>query len=253
DAYSGQPLPGVLVVFKENFGEVRTDDEGEFSIPTPPPFGSGILVFSKEAYVQKRFPVTTEEGVFKELGVLLLEPDLLRDQQHSAIITLSDQELDEEEGGFDNVSGLLQATKDVFLNAAAFDFGQTFFRPRGLNSEDSKLLINGIAMNKLYNGRPLWSNCGGLNDVQRYQVLSSGLPPSEVSFGNFAATTNIIMRASEYSHSGKVSYAASNRSYTGRVMASYSSGLTPRGWAYAFSASRRFAEEGFREGSIYES
>src|SRR5690606_30672728 len=76
---------------------------------------------------------------------------------------------------------------------------------------------------------------------------------SEVSFGNLAGTTNIIMRASEYSHSGKVSYAASNRSYTGRVMASYSSGLTPRGWAYAFSASRRFAEEGFREGSIYES
>jgi len=252
DAYSGQPLPGVLVVFKENFGEVRTDDEGEFSIPTPPPFGSGILVFSKEAYVQKRFPVTTEEGVFKELGVLLLEPDLLRDQQHSAIITLSDQELDEEEGGFDNVSGLLQATKDAFLNAAAFDFSQTFFRPRGLNSEEGLLLINGIEMNKMYNGRPLWSNWGGLNDVQRNQVFSMGLEPSDVSFGGLSGTTNMIMRASGYTQGGKFSYAASNRSYTGRAMGSYSSGLTPSGWAYSLSLSRRFAEEGYRDGSLYE-
>ena len=251
DELSRQPL-SVVKVELEGLSLVTTSDsEGAFVFNHPVPLGEQVLVFSRNGYITKRFPIVLEEGVVKELGLLFLEPDLLQDQQ-SGVISLTDPELDEEEGGFDNVSGLLYATKDVFLNAAAFDFGQTFFRPRGLNSEDGKLLINGIEMNKLYNGRPLWSNWGGLNDAQRNQVFAPGLAPSDVSFGNLAGATNIVMRASEYSHGGKVSYAASNRSYTGRVMATYASGLTPSGWAYAISLSRRFAEEGFRDGSIYE-
>ncbi|PAM93052.1 TonB-dependent receptor, partial [Flavobacterium sp. IR1] len=142
--------------------------------------------------------MTIEQGTTKNIDVITLQRDLLQDQQQTGFIILSDDELNEEEGSFDNVSGLLQATKDVFLNAAAFDFSATFYRPRGIDSEYGKLLINGIEMNKLYNGRPQWSNWGGLNDVQRNQVFSVGLAPSEVSFGEIAGTTNIIMRASEY-------------------------------------------------------
>ena len=252
DEFSNKPISGVKLGLENSSTEVETNSEGDFLLVTLQPSGTQLLILSKDGYFEKRYPVTIEEGMVKDLGLLLLQPDLLQDQQRSGIISLTDQELDEEEGGFDNVSGLLQATKDAFLNAAAFDFSQTFFRPRGLNSEDGIILINGIEMNKLYNGRPLWSNWGGLNDVQRNQVFSMGLEPSGVSFGGLAGTTNIIMRASEYSQGGKVSYAASNRSYTGRGMGSYSSGLTPEGWAYAVSLSRRFAEEGFRDGSLYE-
>ena len=251
DEITRQALAGVKVEL-EGFSQAEfSDAEGNFIFRHPIPLGEQVLVFSGNGYITKRFPVVIEEGLVKELGLLFLEPDLLQDQQ-AGVISLTDTELDEEEGGFDNISGLLMATKDVFLNAAAFDFGQTFFRPRGLNSEDGKLLINGIEMNKLYNGRPLWSNWGGLNDVQRNQIFAPGLAPSAESFGNLAGTTNIVMRASEYSHGGKASYAVSNRSYTGRAMASYSSGLTPSGWAYSLSLSRRFAEEGYRDGSIYE-
>lgn len=252
DEISGKPVPGVKVQLEGISLEVETDDEGYFHLIPLQTFNAHILVLSKDGYSRKRFPIAIEEGIVKDLGPLLLEPDLLQEQQRSGIIGLADHELDGEEGGFDSVSGLLQATKDAFLNAAAFDFSQTFFRPRGLNSEDGVILINGIEMNKLFNGRPLWSNWGGLNDVQRNQVFSMGLDPSGVSFGGLAGTTNIIMRASEYTFGGKFSYAVSNRSYTGRVMGSFSSGLTPQGWAYAVSLSRRFAEEGFRDGSIYE-
>src|SRR5690606_7201566 len=112
--------------------------------------------------------------------------------------------------------------------------------------------INGIEMNKIFNARPLWSNWGGLNDVQRNQVFSMGLVPSEVGFGGLAGSTNIVMRASKYGKGGRLSYALANRTYTGRVMATYNSGELNGGWAYSFSLSRRFAKEVYIEGTLYD-
>lgn len=252
DQISNLPLADVTVLVEGTFLEEKTNEDGYFSFGSDLPEGEHVLVFSKLNYLPVRFLVTAEKGKTRSLGIVTLQPQILPDQQPMATISLSDHELDEEEGGFDNISGLLQATKDVFLNAAAFDFSPTFFRPRGFDSDNGKLLINGIEMNKLFNGRPQWSDWGGLNDVQRNQVFSMGLEASEVSFGGLAGTTNIIMRASEYAPGGKISYAISNRGYSGRIMGSYSSGLLPNGWAYTFALSRRFAEESFRDGTIYD-
>ena len=40
-------------------------------------------------------------------------------------------------------------------------------------------MINGISMNKLYDGRPQWSNWGGLNDATRNQEFTMGSAPSD--------------------------------------------------------------------------
>jgi hypothetical protein len=106
--------------------------------------------------------VNIEENKIKDLDMIPLEVDMFRDQMLLGIISLGESELNDGEGSVDNVAGLLQASRDVFLNAAAFDFSQTFFRPRGLDSDQGKIFINGIEMNKLFNGRPQWSNWGGL-------------------------------------------------------------------------------------------
>ena len=41
-------------------------------------------------------------------------------------------------------------------------------------------------MNKLLNGRPQWSNWGGLNDLQRNQAFTRGVSPNENTFGDIA-------------------------------------------------------------------
>ena len=79
-----------------------------------------------------------------------------------------------------------------------------------------------------------------------------GLQANEYTFGDVAGTTNIIMRASQYRQGGRISYANSNRSYRGRAMASYNSGLGKNGWAYSVLVSRRFGDGGFQEGTIYD-
>ncbi|WP_081210328.1 TonB-dependent receptor [Salegentibacter sediminis] len=253
DAVTYKNIQGVIVVIENTSHTTNTDEVGSFKFTGENlPVGNKVLHFSKESYLDLRLPVVIEPRVEKDLDLIPFQNDLLQEQLQISTISLSADELNEDEASVDNIAGLLQASRDVFLNAAAFDFSQTFFRPRGYDSEHAKVLINGIEMNKIFTGRPQWSNWGGLNDVQRNQVFSMGFAPSEVSFGGLAGTTNIIMRASQYSRGGRISYAFANRSYNGRVMGSYSSGELKNGWAFSVSASRRFAEEAYNDGTLYD-
>ena len=86
-------------------------------------------------------------------------------------ISLTDDELNDDTSASDNISGLLNSSMDVFYRTAAYEFSSSFFKVRGLDSDNAIVQINGIKMNKLYNGRPQWSNWGGLNDVLRNQEL----------------------------------------------------------------------------------
>lgn len=251
DAFTEVPLPQVKVSIEDYFTEVYSDSNGEFHLEQlGVASGEFILRIDKPGYLLKRIPVTVNAEA-KDLGLILLQPDPAFEQNQQAAISLSDTEL-LDEGEFDNISGILQSSRDVFLNAAAFDFSQTFFRPRGLGSEYGKLLINGLEMNKFYDSRPQWSNWGGLNDVQRNQVFANGISANDYQFGGLGGTTNIIMRASRYQKGGRLSLAGSNRSYTGRLMATYASGEEKNGWYYALSIGRRFAEEGYMEGTLYD-
>ncbi len=253
DTHSSEPIPDVQVSIQNTIFQTLTDAQGDFSFSQEGlPQGDQVLAVSKRGYTSVKIPVTIQNQNPVNLDHILLTVDILTVEEQIGIISLSDEQLDEDEGTSFNVSGLLQASKDAFLNAASYDFSATFFRPRGYDSEDGKVLINGLEMNKLYNGRPQWSNWGGLNDAQRNQMFSMGMSANEYNFGHLAGTTNIIMRASQYKKGGRISYASSNRSYRGRVMGSYNSGLLPSGWAYSVLLARRFGNEGFVDGSLYD-
>ena len=114
---------------------------------------------------------------------------------------------------------------DVFYRTAAYEFSSSFFKVRGLDSDNAIVHINGIKMNKLYNGRPQWSNWGGLNDVLRNQELSNGSIPLKYNFGGILGSNNINIRASEYGEGGRITYSSSNRSYSNRLMATYNLSL----------------------------
>ncbi|MEZ4818026.1 MAG: carboxypeptidase-like regulatory domain-containing protein [Flavobacteriaceae bacterium] len=253
DANSSEAILGVEIRILNSVFNSETDNEGLFSITNNNlPQGEQVLIVNKADYVLQRIPITIQNGKTVDLGLILLQLDLSEVEAQIGVISLSDNELNDDEGTSYNVSGLLQASNDTFLDAASFDFSATFFRPRGLDSEYGKVLINGIEMNKQFNGRPQWSNWGGLNDAQRNREFSMGLKANDYTFGDLAGTTNMIMRASQYRKGGRVSYALANRSYTGRVMGSYNSGFTQNGWAYSVLASRRFAEEGYQDGTLYD-
>ncbi len=252
DAVSFQSISNVSVTIEETEETVLTDILGEFIFSTNVPLGEQVLRVSKLGYFTQRYPIVVNENQVVNITDITLERDLTSSQDLFTI-TLSDDELDNDASAADNISGLLSSSLDLFQRTAAFEFSSSFFRLRGLDSENGTVLINGIEMNKLYNGRPQWNNWGGLNDVVRNQELTVGLTPSAYNFGGILGTTNINVRASQARSGSRLTYSSSNRSYTNRLMATYASGLLKNNWAFTIALGRRWGNEGFQDASLYDS
>ncbi|MGC1632204.1 MAG: TonB-dependent receptor [Gelidibacter sp.] len=253
DGMNHEPIPNVTITIEETLQTSQTDAEGKFSFTSNVPLGEHVLKVEKSGYITKRFPIIINEEQTLEISDMMLDINVA-DSVDMYTITLSDDELnDETTGAADNISGLLQSSQDVFQRTVAFEFSASFFNMRGLDSENASVLINGIEMNKLYNGRPQWSNWGGLNDVFRNQELATNLSPSNFTFGGILGSTNTDTRASEYKKGGRITYSLSDRSYTNRAIASYATGLMEGGWAIAVAAGKRWGEEGYQDATFYDS
>ncbi|WP_422083121.1 TonB-dependent receptor [Ulvibacterium sp.] len=242
------PIIGALVHIEGTALKSKTDELGRFKLEISLK-EDVILNISQGDFVTQRIPISPVDNQM-DLGAIYLESDITTEQTDN-LITLTDSELLDD--GLSAVSmGFLQATRDVFLNRAAFDFGQAFFRVRGYDSQNGQVLINGIPMNKFFDGRPQWNNWGGLNDVTRNQEFTNGLSASEYTFGGILGNTNIDVRPSGLRAGTRLSSSMSNRTYAGRLMATYNSGLRENGLAYAISASRRWAKTGYIKGTLYD-
>ncbi len=252
DATSSAPIPDVTVSIEGSNFTTTTDGFGTFNFSGEIPLGEQVLNISKDSYITNRYPITVNEGQTVDITDMTLDIDV-SDSADMFTIVLSDDELNDDTSGADNISGLLSASRDVFERTAAFEFSSSFFRVRGLDSDNGTVLINGIEMNKMFNGRPQWSNWGGLNDVLRNQELTRGLTPSAYNFGGILGTSNINVRASQFREGGRLTLSSSNRSYTNRLMAYYASGLMSNGWAYTLSMGRRWGNEGYQDATFYDS
>ncbi len=249
DSDSEKPLQGVLVTVLSTTSSQTTGIDGVFNLKNVPN-GNYIVELKLVGYETQNFPIELS-GKTVDLGTILFYKNINEDLDLS-LITITDDELNDDGGASDNIAGLLQATQDIFLRTAAFEFSSSFFSIRGLDSGNGKVLINGIEMNKLFDGRAQWSNWGGLNDVLRNQEFNNGLSASNYTFGGVLGSTNINTRASQQRPGVRISYASSNRSYVHRMMATYSTGIMEDGWSFTFSGSRRAGNEGFNEGSSYD-
>ncbi len=244
-----EALEQVLIEIEGTNETSLSNSLGEFTLSTSLK-GTYILRLSAPYYTTKRLPVLLEDDNL-DLGVILLKDDITIEQTDN-LITLTESDLSDDDETVSLSAGLLQATRDIFLNRAAFDFGQAFFRVRGYDSNNGQVLINGIRMNKFFDGRPQWNNWGGLNDVIRNQEFSNGLELSNFTFGGILGNTNIDMRPSKLRPGIRLSTSASNRTYFGRLMATYTTRPNNNGLAYTFSASRRWAKQGYIDGTLYD-
>lgn len=151
-----------------------------------------------------------------------------------------------------NVSGLLAASRDPFVSAAAFVFGPYRFQPRGYNRSSQEVQINGNPMNDVETGDAFWAQWGGLNDVFRSRSNTYGLQPSEYTFGGVSGSVYFDAAASNQRKQTRVTYSLTDRSYRNRIVLTKSSGLLSSGWAWSFSVSKRWAKEGYIPGTFYD-
>ncbi|MFY8180504.1 MAG: carboxypeptidase-like regulatory domain-containing protein [Flavobacterium sp.] len=249
DSKTQKPLQNVVATIQNSNLTEITDAEGKFVFKSVPA-GSQLLVVKSDGYKDQLLSIDVEQGKILDLGVVVLEENVTEEQQLS-LVTITDNDLGDDNSGSESTSGLLQASRDVFQQAAAFNWGQARFRIRGLDNEYGTTMINGISMNKIYDGRPQWGNWGGLNDATRNQEFTMGSAPSDYTFGGILGTQEINTRASIYRKGSRISFSGTNTNYNWRTMGTHVSGMNSKGWAFVVSASRRWAQEAYFEGTDY--
>jgi hypothetical protein len=188
-------------------------------------------------------------GNITDLGTIRLQRTSNLNQE---IDYITEIELDDEISAGQSTSALLSSSKDVFSSMTGFNLGTFRFRQRGYESYNSLVYINGMKMNEVERGQPVFAIFGGLNDAVRNQTYSNGLLPSDETFGSLGGTTVINTRASSFRKQIKVAYSASNSQYRHRLMVTAATGMMENNWSFVVSASRRAGSEGYVQATSYD-
>lgn len=217
-------------------------------------YGDYILEIYNMAYNIYSQPVSHQSANSEvgQISIIKSGSNVINETNDLPTINLNDQELSDDGRSAQDVSGLLSASRDIFVSPASFAFTSSRFRFRGLPYEYNNVYVNGVLTNDLEDGTANFSEWGGLNDVFRNREFVYGLAPSSYSLGDFGSATYLDARASKQRKGHRLSYSLANRTYSHRLMYTYSSGLNEKGWAYSVSGSRRWAQEGYVAGSYYD-
>ena len=179
DSEIGTGLPGATIVVKGTSDGVSSDFNGSFSISVD---SGATLVVSYVGYESQEVVV----GESANVGIIQLQPGdnvlsgvtvfgsvfLAKDRQTPvAVSTLTTAEIEERIGNLE-LPELLNSTPGVFATGGGGAFGDSRITIRGFQQENIAVLINGMPVNDMENGRVYWSNWAGLTDV-----VSPGLSP----------------------------------------------------------------------------
>lgn len=253
DAGNKSTLAGVLIEIQGTDFYAQTNSTGTFEI-TAIPYGKYTIQFTAEGYGMKSQPIKIDDGVL-DLGFVSL--DISGDENPAAediipTIMLSDEQIENAAGGTQSISGVLNASRDVFSSKVAFSWGAARFRVRGYNSDNTTVFMNGIPMNDLESGRPTWWSWSGLNDVMRNRSSSLGMAATSYTLGDIGGSSSFNSRAGSQRKGLQFTYSYANRSYNHRLMLTYNTGLMASGWAFSVSGSWRYSPNGaFIKGAYY--
>jgi hypothetical protein len=244
---TGTPLKDVIITGSSGKMITTTDESGSFSFSSDP--GDIILYFDLPGFDQATTKVAVKTNETSDAGTVQVTNQDYFDR-NLPTISISDGAGDD---GMESqsIQGLLNSSTDVFVSTAAYTFGPVFFRIRGYEQNYSLVTLNGFVMNDVESGTPYYSNWGGLNDVMRNTMITSGPDPIGYLFEPVGGIARIITRASEYRKGIKTVYSLSNRTYRNRAMATYSTGMLDNGWAFTGSWSYRWSEQGYEPGTFY--
>jgi hypothetical protein len=165
------------------------------------------------------------------------------------LITGGDLQGDEAQN--QDISGLLQSSRDVFTSLAGFNFSVARYRFRGYDGLHTQVLLGGMPVNDPETGMAIFAYWGGLNDITRYPETKAGISSSHQAFGGIGGYSAVNLDADDFRKGTRISYAATNRTYFNRAMITHSTGLLKSGWAFTFSASGRWSKEGYVDGTYY--
>ena len=261
DGQLDSPLPGANVAVVGTDVGAMTDFGGKFSFEVD--VESGFVDVSYIGFETERVPFTVTGGETIDLGRIVLSPtadaldevvistySIAIERKTPVAVSTIRAEAIEQELGNQEFPEILKTTPGVYTTKVGGGFGDAEIRLRGFDSENIAVMINGIPVNDMENGRVYWSNWAGLSDVTRFMQVQRGLGASKVAVPSIGGTINIVTKTTDVEEGGSVLYSIANDGYE-KISATLSTGLMDNGFAATVSAARTTGD-GYIDGTEFE-
>ncbi|UAM97406.1 TonB-dependent receptor [Polaribacter litorisediminis] len=241
---TGQLLPGASILEKGTKNGISTDFDGNFTLNVKS--NSGVLVVSFIGYKTKEVSYSSAKT---NLGKIVLLEDSTLDEivvvsnsfaidrkTPVAVSTVKAAEI-ELKLGTQEFPEILKSTPGVYATKQGGGYGDGRINLRGFNSENVAVMINGVPVNDMENGRVFWSNWAGLGDVTSAMQVQRGLGASKVAVPSIGGTINILTKTSDVEEGGNFGYSVANDGYQ-KYGLTYSTGLMDNGIAVSVQAAQ---------------
>ncbi|WMN11978.1 TonB-dependent receptor [Marivirga salinae] len=263
DNETGEAVTGANVVVQGTTIGAASDLDGEFKI-TGVPTGKQKFEVSFISYERMTIEknVAPAQDQVTDLGTIKLKIAALGMQEVQVIASIGiDRETPvamsnikaieiEETMGNQEFPEVLESTPGVYATKSGGGFGDSDITIRGFESVNVGVLINGVPVNDMENGRVYWSNWAGLADATQTVQIQRGLGASKVAIPSIGGTINIISKASDADKGGSVSASVGNDGYQKQIV-SASTGLTEDNLAVTFSIGQ-VSGNGYVDGTSFE-
>ena len=172
--------------------------------------------------------------------------------QDEQAFTFTEAQLGEDDDMSQNVT-IIHSNNNIYASQVGYLFSPVRFRYRAFNQKYNEIYINGAPMNDMESGQFRYSLVGGLN--QQTRGVENSLPFEMNNFGMsaMAGSNNYNFRPSAMAQGQRITVAGANRNYRVRAMYTYNSGVNAKGWAFSANLTYRWANQGYVEGTFYNS
>lgn len=247
DSELNSALPGANIVEKGTTNGTTSDFDGNFTLKTQS--ASGEIVISYVGNTSKTIAFSGSQ----DLGSIMLEPSEVGLQEvvvfasvavdrktPVAVSTVKARDI-ELKLGTQEFPEVLKSTPGVYATKSGGGFGDGRINLRGFQSENVAVMINGVPVNDMENGRVYWSNWAGLGDVTSSMQVQRGLGASKVAVPSVGGTINIVSKTTDVEAGGNVYTTLGNDGYK-KFGLTYSTGLSEKGFAATVSAAKTDGE-----------
>lgn len=240
DADMNDVMVGANVIEKGTSNGITTKLDGSFEISVST--ASGILELSFMGYSTIEVPFSVSEGSVTKIGQVdmyadavglqevLLVADVAVDRKTPvAVSTISSKQIQQELGS-QELPEIMKTTPGVYATKSGGGVGDSKINIRGFSQENIAVMVNGIPVNDMENGKVYWSNWAGLSDATRSIQVQRGLGASKLAVNSVGGTMNILTKPSESEAGGFVEGSSTNYGMY-KTKVGLSTGLLESGFA----------------------
>ncbi|PWD98320.1 TonB-dependent receptor [Marinilabilia rubra] len=259
DKDTQEPLIGAAIVVEGTSKGTVTNLNGSFELPVEQK--QQTLLFKYLGYGDHKETINPgNDGL--DMGTISMKSNVVglnevlvltsfaRDKETPvALSTIQPATIDEKLGSLE-FPQILKSTPSVYATRGSGGFGDSRIYLRGFDTNNIGVLINGVPVNDMENGRVYWSNWSGLSDVTKTMQVQRGLGASKLALSSVGGTINILTNSTDVAKGGSFYSAVGNNGYR-KQSVNASTGLMENNWSVSLMGTHTYGD-GYINGTSFD-